>query len=231
MAPVRLALIHSPLVGPSMWRLVAASLAAQGVSAEAVDYGGVSAPDWYEGAASRIARAISGDGPLMLGLHSGAGALAPCLATRLGDRLAGLIFVDALMPHPGRSWFETAPPSLARRLRRLARDGILPPWDEWFGAEGLVKLVPDAAVRAAFCADLPRLPIAYLEAPAPAGDDLRTVPAAYLQLSDGYAAEAEAAEMRGWAVRREPSHHLAMLTEPARLVQMLAEMTRKLGPA
>ncbi len=55
---MRPALIHSPLVGPSNWRRTADALAAAGLEAIAVDYGGVRPPDWYDGAARRIAAAF-----------------------------------------------------------------------------------------------------------------------------------------------------------------------------
>ncbi|MFI4975449.1 MAG: hypothetical protein ACHP84_12995 [Caulobacterales bacterium] len=45
----RLALIHSPFVGPASWAPVAQLLP----NAVAVDYGGVSASDLYEGVAAR----------------------------------------------------------------------------------------------------------------------------------------------------------------------------------
>ena len=44
-----------------------------GEAATAVDYGGVSAPDWYGGAARRIAEALAGKDNLILAVHSGAG--------------------------------------------------------------------------------------------------------------------------------------------------------------
>ena len=43
----------------------------------AVRYGGVSAPDWYEGAADRICVALRRQGPIILVAHSGAGAFVP----------------------------------------------------------------------------------------------------------------------------------------------------------
>ncbi len=40
-----------------------------------------------------------------------------------------MVFVDALLPHPGESWFAGVPPELgARACASLAKDGRLPPW-------------------------------------------------------------------------------------------------------
>jgi hypothetical protein len=225
---LRLALIHSPLVGPSSWRPTADALAA-GFSAIAVDYDGVRPPDWYDGAARRIAAALPGFEPLAVAVHSGAGGFVPILADALGARARGFLFVDAVLPYPGQRWFDTAPPALAAHMREIAVEGVLPPWDTWFGRAAFDALIEDPALRAAFSADLPRLPLAYLEAIAPGSDTWRSRRAAYLQLSEPYAAEADAAEALGWIVRRERLHHLAMLTHPDRLAGILAEMTDELA--
>jgi len=226
---LRLALIHSPFVGPSSWRRTAEALAATGVEAVAADYGGVRPPDWYDGAAHRIAAALPGFEPLALAVHSGAGGLVPALADALGARASAFLFVDAVLPYPGQRWLDTAPPALADRLREIAEEGVLPPWDTWFGRGAIETLIIDPALRAAFSADLPRVPLAYLEAVAPGGEAWRNRRAAYLQLSGPYAAEAGAAEALGWIVRREQLHHLAMLTHPDRLAGILAEMADELA--
>jgi hypothetical protein len=228
-ADLRLALIHSPLVGPSARRPTAGALQDRGLNALAVDYGGVSGPDWYGGATSRIAEALSGDDPLVLVAHSGAGGFIPGLVDAMGSRVAGFVLVDAVMPYPGRRWLDTAPPALVERVSELAEDGVLPPWDVWFGRKPIARLLSDPALSAEFSADLPRVPFAYLQAIAPDADAWRSRPAGYVQLSDGYAAEAAEAEALGWPVRREALHHLAMLTHPARVAAVLSEMTRELA--
>ena len=42
-------------------------------------------------------------------------------------------------------------------------------------------------------------------------------PGGYLQLSEAYEDEAARAREFGWPVRRQLSHHLALLTEPGRV--------------
>jgi pimeloyl-ACP methyl ester carboxylesterase len=224
-------LVHSPLVGPSSWRRTAEALAVSGLAASAVDYGGVSGPDWYGGAAARIAAALDDEDRIVLAVHSGAGGFAPALAATLGPRVTGFLFVDAVLPYPGRCWFDTAPPALAKRVREIAEDGVLPPWDTWFGLGAFDALIEDPAQRAAFSAELPRVPLAFLEAVAPDNDAWRARPRAYLQLSDGYAAEADAAAALGWIVRREALDHLAMLTQPDRVAPMLIDIAHGLATA
>jgi hypothetical protein len=174
----------------------------------AADYGGVCGPDWYEGVARRIVGPVD-DAPWIAVLHSGAGGFAPALALA-AQRLAGFIFVDAILPHPGRSVVENAPAAQTEQLRGLTTDGLLAPWNQWFEADPTPRWLPDAEVRARFVADLPRVPFAFLEAVSPDGEAWEALPAAFVQLSKGYEANAARAEARGWPVRRAQLNHLAM---------------------
>lgn len=216
---LRLALIHSPFTGPSIWR----RLATEAPDALVVDYGGVHGPDWYEAAARGIC-AQADDRPWTAVLHSGAGGFAPSLAA-LAANLSGFIFMDAVLPHPGRSAAEMAPASQMDGLRRTARDGVLAPWDRWFPPDLLKTWIPDDADRAAALMDIPRVPLAFLEALVP--DDARweALPAAFLQLSEGYARNAARAEDRAWPVARLASNHLGMVSEPATVAAAVRTLT------
>jgi hypothetical protein len=213
----RLVLVHSPFVGPSAWRATAARLP----DALAVDYGGVAGPDWYGGVAERVA-AQAGEAPWVAVLHSGAGGFAPSLAAASAS-LAGFIFVDAFLPQPGKSVIASAPPEFAERLRAVTTDGRLAPWNRWFDVDPTERMIPDPAARAAFVADLPRTPFAFLEAVAPEDDAWTRLPSAYIQLSRTYAGAAARAAARGWTVRRERSHHLAMASDPAWVADLILE--------
>ena len=153
-------------------------------------------------------------------LHSAAGFWAHLM----GDR--PLVFVDAILPSAGQSWLEAAPAPLAAHIGQLASDGLLPPWPTWFGASTMARLVPDEAVREAFVADCPSISMNVLETPTPAL--LFGGRHAYLRLSEAYALEETEARDRGWIVRHEPLHHLAMLTHPDRLADVIIEMAEEL---
>jgi len=215
----RLVLVPSPFVGPSSCAATAAALP----GALAADYGVVSGPDWYAGPARRIAAQADGR-PWLAVMHSGAGGFAPAIAAAAAD-LAGLIFVDAVMPYPGRSCLATAPDALAAQLRALTTDGLLAPWNQWFGDDPTPRLIPDDEARAVFLADLPRLPFAFLEAVAPPDAAWTRLPAAYLQLSKGYEATADAAAARGWPVRRLRLNHLAMASHPDAVAEQLVALS------
>jgi hypothetical protein len=218
-SPIRLALVPSPFTGAAAWRPTAESLP----GAVAVDYGGVSAPDWYDGVARRVAEAM-GEGPWIAVLHSGAGAFAPSLAEA---GAGGLIFADAVRPHPGRSLREVDA-GIVAFLEARASDGRLAPWNLWFDEDPLPQFLPDPEVRAAFVADLPRPALGFLDARAPVSDAWERLPAGYLQLSRRYAAQADWAESRGWPVLRANLHHLAMTSHPTETAALIAMLARKL---
>jgi hypothetical protein len=49
-------------------------------------------------------------------------------------------------------------------------------------------------------------------------------PAGYLQLSEAYDDEAARARELGWPVRRQLSHHLALLTQPGHIAGELRKL-------
>jgi hypothetical protein len=225
----RFALVPSPLLGPASWRPTAAALAALGHVAAVADFGEIAADDTYDVIADRAAATIgTGERPLILAGHSGAGGLLAGIAARTAPE--GVIFVDAILPHPGRSWFETVPPALAKRLKGMAQAGRLPPWNLWVSDDPVARLVADPAARAELIAALPSIPLAYLAARAPDWPPI-AAPCAYVQLSETYAREAIAARAGAWEVVREEAHHLAMVTDPARVAAVLAKAAETLGSA
>jgi len=230
MTAQRFLLLHSPLLGPYSLRALAGELARLGHEAEAPAWPKLSsvADGYYPTLAGSLAATIDGGrgGPVVLAAHSGAGALVPAVAAQLRTPVAGVVFVDAILPHPGRSWFDTAPAEMRDQLRAGAQMGQLPPWDDWWPPGALERLVPDADAREALVAELEPLPIGYFEEPAP-GVELST-PAAYLQLSGGYEDEARLAGRQGWPVVRLPLNHLSPLSQPQAVAGAVVSLAQRL---
>lgn len=231
MTAQRLLLLHTPLLGPYSLRALAGELERRDVRAEAMAWPRLSsvAGDYYPALAASLAATIdgAGGGAVVLVAHSGAGALVPALAARLQTPVAGVVFLDAVLPHPGRSWFDTAPVEMRDQLRAGAQMGQLPPWDDWWPPGALARLVPDAEARAALVAELEPLPLGYFEEPAPTIE--LTSPAAYLQLSGGYEEEARLAGRMGWPVVSLPLNHLAPLTQPQAVAGPLVSLAERLA--
>jgi pimeloyl-ACP methyl ester carboxylesterase len=208
----RLVLLHSPLLGPLSWRPVAEILAARGRAVDAPAWPRLSTlgADCYAALANSMAATLGGGDEAIVVAHSGAGALIPSVAALAKGRLRGVIYCDAILPHPGLSWFDTAPPPLAAQLYAGAESGRLPSWDRWWPPGALERLLPDTGLRAALVAELEPIPLGYFEELAPELE--LAAPGAYLQLSGAYIEESQIAGRRGWPVVRLPLHHLAMLT-------------------
>jgi hypothetical protein len=226
---VKLVLLHSPLTGPVVWQNLAPLLQARGFDVLVPDYRHVLAgpPPYYEKIAREIARPPNASAVLIV--HSGAGALVPSIAYAANDWMKGAVFTDALLPHPGKCWFDTVPVPLAARLRSMMIDGRLPAWDRWWPQGTLEAMLPNTMMRRGFIAELPSLPLRYFEELAPDAPPLEKFRCAFLQLSSGYDAEALEAQRRGWLSRSLSLHHLAMLTHPGDVADELYRLVRALA--
>ncbi len=228
---VPLVLVHSPLVGPATWEAVAGVLREHEHEVLVPDLTGslTDGPPYWSRQVDAITDTAAGQEVILVG-HSGAGPLLAAAGAAV-DRAAAYVFVDAALPHPEQSWIDTAPPELAEQMRSMARDGWLPPWSDWWGANGLAEMLPGSGVRERFAAGCPRLPIAMFEevqSPAPGWPD---APCGYLRLSEPYQEPATRARELGWPVVELASHHLAVLTDPelvvARVLDLLGSFKRQ----
>ena len=227
----RLILVHSPLIGPASWDLVAVELARRGYEVSIPDLTGTvtAGPPYCSHQADVIARGASGRPAILVG-HSGAGPLLAA-AGALIDQVHGYLFVDAGLPIPGRTWMQTVPPDLAEQVLQMADDqGWLPPWPQWWGDEALAGLIPDPGARRRFADGCPRLPLAMFEEVHPPAPRWPDAPAAYLLLSEAYQAEAARARELGWPVAEQVSHHLALLTDPALVAGSMHDLLSQLRP-
>jgi hypothetical protein len=100
------------------------------------------------------------------------------------------------------------------QLDSIAEDGLLPPWSEWFGPGVMASLIPNARTRELIESELPRVPIDYLSGLVPPVDIWPAVHNGYVLLSDGYVADAEEAQRRGWPVVELLGSHLDVVAKP-----------------
>jgi len=224
--------VHSPVAGPSTWIYTAEVLQQNGFDCKVPDLTGVAttAPPYYSKYASAAAAAVdTGVDSVVLVGHSAAGALLPAIAEAVGDRTTGAVFVDAMLPQPGRSWFDTAPPGLEAQMRGLAVDGMLPPYHEWFPPGALADWVPDPQRRRRLIAEIPRMPVAYFDEPAPPTRFTESVACAFVRLGAPFDAAADKAERLGWWVARRDWDHLRMLSDPHAVADLVVQAISATG--
>ncbi|OYW90685.1 MAG: hypothetical protein B7Z13_14310 [Caulobacterales bacterium 32-67-6] len=228
---MRFVLLHSPLLGPLTWQAAAADLRGRGARAEAPAWRHLTQIEggFYHALANDMAQLVdgAGDDPVILVAHSGAGALVPALSAALSAPVAATILVDAILPHPGQSWFDTAPPALRQELTLGSQGGELPSWDGWWPPGALERLVPDPSLREPLLAELTPLPLAFFEEVAPLGD-LQGA-GAYVQLSGAYEDQAQAARTLGWRARRLQLNHLSPLTAPREVAASVFALGQELS--
>jgi hypothetical protein len=226
----QLVLVHSPFVGPSSWSGVAEELRRGGRQVVVPSLVGAlpSPSPLYPALAGAVADAAV-SGRVALVVHSGAGPLVPAVVDLMPSQVAAVVFVDATLPYSGRTWVDTVPPEMADRLTGMVGpDGLLPRWHEWFPPEALTELLPDERARAEFCADVPRVPLRYLQEVAPGSSAWQALPCGYVQLSAAYEEAAESARQAGWPVACVDGHHLSGVTEPAVVAAAVARMSEAL---
>jgi hypothetical protein len=225
---LRWVLLHSPLTGPAVWRAVAAEAVRKGleVTVPALPDLAQVTPPYYPALAVAVANQIERGGPAALIVHSGAGGLAAQVTNAAGAAVAQVVFVDAILPHPGRTWFSTAGDGFAQSVRDKVKDAMVPPWDQWFPPGALAGLVGDHALRKAFARELKPTPVAFLDERASGLDIPDHVGWSYLRLSKAYEAEAREARRLGRLTLRRDLSHLAMMTHPAQVVSSLRNLIR-----
>lgn len=221
-------LVHSPVVGPSTWRWVAAELQEQGhrVTVPGVAQA-VTSRGWEAFVDSVAAQAGEEERAVLVG-HSGAGPLLPQIVARARRKLGPLVFIDAGIP-PEAGDAELMPNEVLEELQAIAQDGILPRWSEWFGSGVMEELVPDIEQRLVVAADLPQIPLSYFETRVPVPDAWSSVGCGYIRLSEPYAAEAAEAAIRGWPVIELPGSHLDIVTRPAPTAEAILAIVAQLA--
>jgi hypothetical protein len=222
--PAHLTLVHSPLVGPESWEAVADSARRRGHGVVVPDLTRTvsDGPPFASRQVTAVANGVGQRRTVLVG-HSGAGPLLGAV----GDAVSGVegyVFVDAGLPAPRSSWFETVPPELGAQLRGMARDGWLPPWSQWWDPGELEELMPDVEIRKRFVAGCPPLPLSMFEEAMPPSPTWADRPGAYLRLSAAYQQPADQARALGWPVIELAGHHLSILTEPELVLEPLLDL-------
>lgn len=220
------ALIHSPLVGPFTWSMVADELRARGIDTDVPDLANpTEGPFWEQHARSAAAQLgdIDADAPIVLVGHSGAGPLLPAIARELKRQVAAYLFVDAGLPHGGK-------PRMAGQFGELIRDLYsrgerFPNWTD----ESLARTLPDPDVRAELLARLRPQPFEFWTETLPEILTWPDAPCGYLLFGPSYYDDAETALRLAWPVRELAAGHFHMLVDPQAVAEAMLDLLDELG--
>ena len=218
-------LVHSPLVGPSTWSLVASELGRQGFETIVPTLGKEhpTRPYWEQHATDVVEtlNVISGDIPLILVGHSGAGPLLPAIQQLAQRNVVGYIFVDAGIPLAGRSQLDLMTlesPEFAEQFRdALQSGGRFPTWS----AEDLQDVIPDETYRQRILNELQPRRLDYFNERIPVFEGWPDAPCAYLQFTSTYEVFADRARTEGWIFYRIDAGHFHMLVDPEGVAAVL----------
>jgi pimeloyl-ACP methyl ester carboxylesterase len=220
-------LVHSPLVGPFTWSLVAKSLQANGFDVLVpvlTDSGETPPPYWQQHAVSmqRALVPIPPERSLALVGHSGAGPLLPVLAQAARRPVTGYLFVDAVLPHPGKTQLEEMP----EELRQLLAEGShFPNWTD----EDLREELPDERARQQLLTEVQPRPLTFFEEMQPEVSGWPDAPGGYLLFTQGYRPYLEQAQRAGWPSRVLPAGHFHMLVDPVAVAATLVELLKQIN--
>jgi pimeloyl-ACP methyl ester carboxylesterase len=220
-------LVHSPLVGPFTWSLVAKALQADGFDVLVpvlTDSGKMPPPYWQQHAVSvrQVLASIPPERPLVLVGHSGAGPLLPLLAQAARHPVKAYLFVDAGLPHPGKTQLEEMPEELRRLLAEGAR---FPNWKD----EDLREVLPDGRARQQLLAEVQPRPLTFFEEVLPEVSGWPEAPGGYLLFTQGYCPYLEQAQRAGWPSRTFHAGHFHMLVDPAAVAATLVELMQQIN--
>jgi hypothetical protein len=116
---------------------------------------------------------------LVLVGHSGVGPLLPVLAQAARHPVTAYLFVDAGLPHLGKSQLEEMPEQLRWLLAEGAR---FPNWKD----EDLREVLPDGPTRQQILAEVQPRPLSFFEEVLPDDSCWPDAPGGYLLLTQGY---------------------------------------------
>jgi pimeloyl-ACP methyl ester carboxylesterase len=235
-----IALIGGSFLGAWAWERVTPTLAAAGHDVHPLTLTGFgdrahlgSTETTLSTHATDIVAAIESAGlhDVVLVAHSYAGAPATIAASRIPNRLARVVYVAAVLPEPGKTLFETAPPGFEDMIAHLVEtegDGWRIPVmsdeiiDAHFGEHGLS---PDD--RAWLRARAVGQPVNTYRGRVP--DDLGAadaLPRTFIACAADPGDPPIAPGTPGWETMTIDTGHWPMITEPTALARLIDEAAR-----
>jgi hypothetical protein len=225
-------LIHSPLVGPLTWKLVAEELSRRNLEVvvpKLQDSPDSKEPYWKQHAnsVSQALRHISKDTPMTLVAHSGAGPLLPAIREALPNPVHAHVFVDAGLPGAEATRLElmkSEDPDWARQFQEyLEGGGAFPDWS----FDDLQEIIPDEALRAKMIAEIQPRRLEFFTEPIPVFAGWPDAPCIYILFSEPYKSAAVQAKASGWPAYEIEAGHFHMLVDAETVTDMIVKSVDK----
>ena len=218
-------LIHSPLVGPLTWSLVADQLEQSSLIVIPVleDSPASNKPFWKQHAesVSRSLVNIPREHLIVLVAHSGASPLLPCIAQSLSHKVHAYIFVDAGIPQNNLSRLELMKLEDSEWGKQfeheLEQGGSFPNWT----SEDLREIIPDDSLLDQLVAEIHPHGMDFFKEPIPVFKEWPDALCAYIRFSDAYKFHEAYARNAKWRTFKLAAGHFHMLVDPKSVADLL----------
>ena len=226
-------LIHSPLVGPLTWRLVADQMRQRGLNVLVPilkDSPDSKKPFWKQHAESvpQALAQIPKSTLFTLVAHSGAGPLLPAIRQYLPNPVNSYVFVDAGIPRDGSTRLDlmkSEDPEWAEQFQaELERGEHFPNWS----LEDLRDVIPDESLRKQTGAEIRPRGLSFFMETIPVFSGWPEAPCIYIRFSAPYESPATQARQAGWPTYELEAGHFHMLVDTATVTEMIVKAVNKL---
>lgn len=223
-------LVHSPLVGPSTWILVADQMKQRGLKVivpTLSDIPDAKEPFWKQHAES-VSQALAhlpGSQPITLVGHSGAGPLLPAIRQLLANPINAYVFVDASLPRDGASRLDLMKAEGMNWVEQfqleLERGSLYPTWS----LDDLSEVIPDETLRSQLVAEIRPRALPFFAESIPVSGSWPDAPCFYIRFSAPYQIVAARAKEDGWPVYELDAGHFHMLVDAVAVTDLILEST------
>jgi hypothetical protein len=228
------ALIHSPLVGPLTWSLVAAEMrdrVLDPIVPVLEDSPASPDPFWKQhvDSVSRSFANIPPQAPIIWIAHSGAGPLLPVIRQAVPNPVHAYVFVDAGLPQDKATRLElmkSEDSDWAQEFQvYLEGGGRFPNWS----SDDLREILPDDNLRTQMVAEIRPRGLDFFTEPIPVFQGWPDATCMYILFSPPYErAEAQARQM-GWITDTLEAGHFHMLVDPSAVTDKIISAVNKVG--
>jgi hypothetical protein len=228
-------LIHSPLVGPVTWSLVAAEMRGRGleVLVPTLEDSPASKDPFWKQHADSVAGSIPSTQrkvPVTLVGHSGAGPLLPVIRASIPNPVRAYVFVDAGLPRDGATRLDlmkSEDPEWAIEFASfLERGGKFPDWS----FDDLQEIIPDEGLRRQMVTETRPRGVSFFMQPIPVFAGWPDAPCVYIRLSTPYDKSAAQAGAADWLVYDLDAGHFHMLVSPVAVTDTIINSVNLVSP-